>query len=113
MGNIERIEVRFEDSLWSAKEFADIMEKIYKGGYPEFRSNGKEGKIAEDKEKKVAELGRWMGRASVKINGEPAFTARGKDLGSCLGFIYRICPIPIVIKDGPHEKTLVFEREKE
>lgn len=109
-----KVEIEFEGSLWSAREFANKMEAIYfKRGYPEFRSDGNEEKIAKNKEKKVAELGRWMGRASVKINGEPALTARGKDLGSCLGFIYRICPIPILIKDGPHEKTLVFEWEKE
>lgn len=104
-----RVEVKFEGSLWSAKEFADKMEGIYlRGGYPEFRSDGNEKKIAEQKERKVAELGSWMGKAAIEINGEPAFTARGEDLGSCLGFIYRICPIPIVIKDN----SLVFEWEK-
>lgn len=105
-----RVEIEFEGGLWSAREFANKMEAIYsKGGYPEFRSDGDEEKIAKNKEKKVAELGRWMGRGTIIINGEPYRVASKDDLGRFLRLIYKNCPIPLVIRNN----TLVFEREKE
>ena len=102
-GFMTRVEIEFKGNLWSAKEFVDKMEVLHtKAGYPAFRS-------PEDKEKKVESLGRWMGKGTISINGEPALIARGEELGSCLKSIHKVCPIPTVIRN----QSLVFEWEKE